>query len=499
MKLKVKDMNIRTGGVLVGLMTRKDAQHYDLHPSDRIKITKGRKTETVMLDIWDNEEKIPVGVIGLFEEVLSSLDAKGGDEITIAPANKPLSVEIIKKKLDGKKLTKQEINQIVWDIVHDKLTDIELTYFVAACYAHALDMDETTYLTLAMKNEGDQLKLKHYPVMDKHCVGGVAGNRTTMIVVPLLAAAGLCIPKTSSRSITSPAGTADTMEVLADVTLTMPQLKHVINKTGACMVWGGALNLAPADDKIIRVERPLMIDAKSQLLASVMAKKASVSATHVLVDIPYGEGSKIPTVAKANELKRDFELIAKHLDLKVKVLLTDGRQPIGNGIGPVLEARDVLWVLLNDAKAPQDLRAKAIMLAATMLEMAGKAKQGKGKKIAEDLLNTGSAYRKLVDIIQAQGAKAWRPEQLKLGKELASVTAQKTGSIIAISSEAISKIARIAGAPADPQAGIFLHHHVSDKVKKGDALYTIYADNRYKLENAAALAKESSGVQIRAK
>ena len=221
---------------------------------------------------------------------------------------------------------------------------------------HELDINESVSLTKAMINTGEILKLNKYPVMDMHCIGGVAGNRTTMIIVPIVASAGLTIPKTSSRSITSPAGTADTMEVLSNVSFSIKEIKKVIRKTNACLVWGGSVNLAPADDKIIRIEHPVSLDPEGQLLASILAKKRSASATHLLIDIPIGKGSKIENRKKALHLKRLFESISKKLGIKIKVIITDGSQPVGNGIGPGLEARDVLWVLKNDSKQPLDLK-----------------------------------------------------------------------------------------------------------------------------------------------
>ncbi len=482
MKLEVKDMDISSGGPLIAVLNEKDAEKMDLHKGDRVKVIKKGKVETVLLNIGESEKAVGQGRIGLYEEVLDSLKLKNGDKVEMIPARKPLSIEYIKKKMEGFRLTKKEIDQIVWDIVHNKLSDVELAYFVAACYSNELDIKETTLLTKAMTSYGDILKLNRYPVMDKHCVGGVAGNRTTMIIVPILAAAGVTIPKTSSRSITSPAGTADTMEVLANVDIPIKKMKRIVNKLNGCIVWGGALNLAPADDKIIRVEKPLAIDAKSQLLASVIAKKASVSATHVLVDIPIGKGAKLPNKKKALQLKRDFENLAKKIGIKVKVIITNGKEPIGNGIGPALEARDVLWILKNDKKGPEDLKKKSLMMAGMMLEMAGKASRGKGFSLAKEILESGKAYRKMKEIIKMQGKKVNDASKIGLGKVKYDVIAKKKGVVKEISNRVISKIARVAGAPESKGAGIYLHKHVGDKVKKGDKLFTVYCHNKSKLE-----------------
>lgn len=490
MKLTIKDMDISTGGTLVAIIRKDDAALLDLHKLDRVKIKKGNKIATVVLNIGTSYKPVPQGYIGIFDEVMEALKLKENEIVEIIPARKPLSIDFIKKKLDGLKLNKKEIEQIVWDIVHNKLSEIELTYFVAACYAHELDVNETTLLTKAMTHHGDILKLRRYPVMDKHCTGGTAGNRTTPIVVSIVAAAGLTIPKTSSRSITSPAGTADTMEVLTNVALPIKRMKEIIEKTNGCLIWGGSLNLAPADDRIIHVERPLNIDAKSQLLASVMAKKASVSATHLLIDISSGKGAKISSKRKARMLKKDFENISKKLGIKVKVIITDGSEPIGNGIGPALEARDVLYVLRNDTKAPEDLKNKSLKLAGLMLELGKKTKKGAGFTIAKEILESGLAYKKFIEIIKAQGGKEIKPSKIKLGKFKHDVKSAKSGLIKIISNRAISKIARVAGAPQNKGAGIYLHKHVNDKVKKNEPLFTIYSNSKLKLLFAINIYKK---------
>lgn len=484
MRLKVKDMDIATGGILIALIHKDDAAALDLHANDRIIITKGRRSETVIMDIAESSKPTPKGSIGLFEEVIKSLDAKDKDIVRIRLAKKPKSIDFIKKKLDGKTLKKAEIEQIVWDIVNNKLTEIELTYFVSSCYTNAMTMKETAILTRSMAECGEVLKIDAYPIMDKHCIGGVPGNRTTMVVVPIIAAAGLKIPKTSSRSITSPSGTADTMEVLTNVAVPIKKMKSMVKKLNGCMVWGGALNLAPSDDKIIKVERPLSIDAESQLIASIMAKKHSVSSTHILIDIPTGPGSKIPHKSEALKLKEKFEQIGAALKKQIKVIITDGSQPIGNGIGPALEARDVLWLLQGDERLPHDLKHKSVLMAGYMLEIAGKAKPGFGYKKALAILESGMAHKKMLEIIKTQGAKITDPEDIQIGKYSYDYKAKKKGRISHIDNYSITRIARIAGAPLDYGAGLYLYKHKREKVNKGDKLFTLYSDSSEKLRNA---------------
>jgi AMP phosphorylase len=494
MKLKVKDIDIATGGPLVAILNEKDAMKFDIHHLDRIKIKKGKKIETVVANIATSAKTVPEGSVGVYEEVVSSLKLKNNDKVSIELARKPLSIEFIKKKLDGKSLRKNEIDQIVWDIVNNKLSTSELTYFVAACYTNLMSIQETIMLTKAIARHGDILKFNRYPIIDKHSIGGIPGNRTTMVLVPIIAAAGLTIPKTSSRSITSPSGTADTMEVLAKVSFPIRKMKQIITKTNGCMVWGGSLNLAPADDKIINVEKTLEIDAESQLLASIMAKKYSVSSTHILIDIPVGNGTKVKNKAEALKLKKDFEAIAKKLRKHVKVIITNGSQPIGNGIGPALEARDILWLLKRDERRPLDLEKKCVNMTCEIFRMVG-IKDCKSKTMG--ILNSGKTYSKMKEIIKAQQGNIFNPEDIKIGKFKYDVRANKSGIIKRIYNKTISRIARVAGAPLNKGAGIYLHKHVKNKVKKGEKLFTIYSESTQKLNFAREVLKNTNGFVVK--
>ncbi|MDD5086578.1 MAG: AMP phosphorylase [Candidatus Nanoarchaeia archaeon] len=496
MKLKVKDIDIATGLPLVAIVNKKDANKLDLYYEDRILIKKGKQCVVAITNISESNKVVSEGKIGLCEEVLKKINSKTGDSVNISIVSRPASLSYIRKKLNKGKLSYKEFYEIIQDIINNRLSQVETAYFVAACYTHELDLKESVSLTNAMVNTGETLKLKRYPVMDKHCIGGVAGNRTTMIVLPIVAAAGLAMPKTSSRSITSPAGTADTMEVLANVNLSVSEMKNIVEKINGCLVWGGSLNLAPADDKIIRVEHPLSLDPVGQLLASVLAKKKSVSATHLLIDIPLGKGAKIETRKKAMKYKKLFEEICKKLGIQVNVIITDGSQPIGNGIGPSLEARDVLWVLKNHPNQPYDLREKSLKMAGIMLEMGKKAKKGQGYKKALEILESGKAYEKMCEIIKAQGGKTINPENVKVGKLRYDFKAKKNGTILHIDNKSISKIARASGAPQSIASGVYIHKHAGQKVKKHEKIITIYSENRSKLNYAVDILEKINGIKV---
>jgi len=492
MHLKVKHIGMSSGGPLIAIINKEDAIKLDVHALDRIKIEKGSKEAIVAVDIAKTKTVKP-GYISLFDEVLQIFSVKKNELVKITVEQNPLSLYYIKKKLDGETLDKHEIDEIVKDIVSNELTEIEITSFVCGCYINGLTLYESAYLTEAIVANGKQLDLDAYPICDKHSVGGVAGNRTTPLVISIVASAGFTIPKTSTRSITSVSGTADTLEVFAPVTHTKKEIEQIVKKTNACMVWGGALELASADDKLIKVERPLNLDPEGILLASILAKKAAVKATHVLIDIPVGRGTKFEDRKMAKRVERKFKQLGKLLGMNIKIILTNGSQPIGNGIGPALEARDILTILQSNGKlGPQDLKKKALMMAGILLQMVGVKN---GYKRAIEILESGSAYKKFKDIIKAQGGNPnISIKDIKIGKFKHEVRAKNSGSVKYIDNKMITKVAKIAGSPEDKGAGIYLNVHLRDKVKKNDVLFTIYSENRKKLEYSVSLIKNISEI-----
>ena len=491
MKFKVETYAIEAGRPIV-IMNFEDAKELGVYVSDRVEISFNGHKLVALIDL--TRSLIREGSIGVSEDIMELLSVRKGDKVDVRPTQRPDSVEFIKKKIKGGILQKNEIRAIMQDIVANKLSDIELSAFVTSGYINGYNMDEIVALTNSLVETGQQVDFGDY-IVDKHCIGGVAGNRTTLLIVPIIAAAGLTIPKTSSRAITSPAGTADTMEVLASVEFHIDELKDIVNRVGACIIWGGALNLAPADDKIIRVEYPLSIDPEGQVLASVMAKKKSVGSDYVLIDIPVGKGAKIADMETANSMAKKFIELGKRLGMYVECIITDGSAPIGLGIGPALEARDCLKALQN--KGPVDLINKSLDLAGILLELSGKVKKNKGRETAEKLLSSGKAEKKMRQIIEAQGGDPKiRPEDIDLGKKVHTVKAEAKGDVRCIDNKRISQVARSTGAPKDAAAGVYLQVKVGDRVKVGAPLYTVYAKSASKLETAVKLAEQLQPVTI---
>ncbi|MBU1151543.1 thymidine phosphorylase family protein [Patescibacteria group bacterium] len=479
MKLIPTKIPIKVGNKYIAVLNQRAAHNFDLQPGDRVQIKNGRKAGIqALLDVSENGD-IKDHEIGLYSETWEKLKTKRGDRLSVSIAEKPICIQYIKDKLNGKRLSEKEINEIIKAVVADDLSDVEMAYFVSGCYISGLDDKETVYLTKSIVNNGNRLKFKKKIVVDKHCIGGVPGNRTTMIVIPIITALGLTMPKTSSRAITSPSGTADTMEVLANVKNNAKRLQQIGDKIGGFITWGGGVDLAAADDKMIRARHPLSLDPPGMLLASIMAKKHSVGANHVLIDIPMGPQVKVKNIKEAKHLAERFKKIAKMLGMKIEVLISNGDQPIGNGIGPVLECIDVMKVLKMETDAPKDLIKKSVKMAGILLELTKKARKGKGEKIALETLKSGAAYEQMIKIIKAQGDKK---ASLKPAKFTKKVLAKRNGKVRAINNKLIAHIARTAGAPLDAEAGVYLHKKLKDKVKKGEALYTIYADIKDRLK-----------------
>ncbi|MEK7654693.1 MAG: thymidine phosphorylase [Pseudomonadota bacterium] len=386
-------------------------------------------------------------------------------------------LRIIHKKINGLELHKKELFTMINAIYCDRLSDIHIASFLTACAANTLLETETIHLTRAMVDVGDRLHWKRKIVVDKHCIGGLAGNRTTPILVAIVASAGLLIPKTSSQSITSPSGTADTMSVLTNVALSSEKICTVVAQTGGCFVWGGHANISPVDDILIQVERQLALDYDSQLIASILSKKIAIGATHVLIDIPVGRDVKVKNRKHALFLKSHFEIVARAFGLQIHVMITDGSTPVGNGIGPAIEAADILRVLRNEPDAPKQLKEKACCMANAIFKMVH------AKHDACQILESGQAWDKFQEICNAQGGPI---RSIPVASFQRTLYAQQEKKITVIRNSDIVAIAKLAGAPLHPEAGVYLHAHVGNTVKKGEPLITIHARTEENMKHAMA-------------
>ena len=381
------------------------------------------------------------------------------------------------------------------EIGHRRLGDVLTTYFAASGYAKGFSDEELYSLTKAMVETGEKLEFKGI-VADKHSIGGVPGTRTTLIVVPIVAAAGFLIPKSSSRAITTPDGTADDMEVLSPVTFNKKEIYTIVEKTGACIVWGGGVDIAPADDVIIQVEKPLMFESYDKIVVSIMSKKIAFGSNHVVIDIPYGKSVKVTKAEDAEIVKQKFEYLGRRFHMKVQCLIHKTEEPVGQGIGPVLETRDSLRVLEQVPERPVDLEERSLHLAGVLLDMcledASKEQQehvrktyDNGELWAKHLLRTGMAHAKMKEIIDAQGGNPdVTSTDLTPGHFSHQVTSSRKREVKHINSRNITLIAKILGAPMDKKAGVFLDKKIGDTVTDSETYCTLYSQSTYHIKEA---------------
>lgn len=459
----------------------------------KVEVTAEGRTILAVLNVVDDDRIVGQLELGLSEEAFAQMRTQEGVPVTIAHAEPPQSIASLKRKISGERLSRDEFSAMVRDIADHRYSKIELAAFIVALSQVDLDRDEVLHLAEAMVAAGRRLDWQEEPVVDKHCIGGIPGNRTSILVVPIVAAHGMLMPKTSSRAITSPSGTADTMACLAEVELPFERLEAIVRRHRGCLAWGGTAALSPADDVLISVSRPLSLDAPGQMVASILSKKVAAGATHLVLDLPFGPTAKVRDMDDAQRLKKLFEYVARNLGLHLDAVISDGRQPVGRGIGPVLEARDVLQVLNNDPAAPADLRLKALRLAGRVLEFDPDVRGGEGFGLARDILDSGRALAKLDAIIDAQGRRPFDWRRPQLGALVHDVTAVADGLVIGIDNQRLARIARLAGAPKADGAGVDLYCKQGDTVSRGQPLYRIYATNPSELEFARHQAELDHG------
>ncbi len=462
----------------------------------KIKISTNNQKILAVLNVVDDEAIVTPTELGLSEQAYQQLAAPDDCLISVDHAEPAASMDAVRRKINGERLALDDFVSITQDIAESRYSKMEMAAFLVASGQNNLDRDEVYFLTKAMLQTGQRLNWGELLVADKHCIGGVPGNRTSMLVVPIVAAHGMLIPKTSSRAITSPAGTADTMEILAEVNLSPAKLHELVRKHRGCLAWGGTARLAPVDDILISVERPLGIDSQGQMVASILSKKLAAGSTHLLIDIPVGPTAKVRHMRQALALRKLFEFVGDQLNIHLEVIITNGKQPIGRGIGPTLEARDVMQVLENNPESPQDLRQKSLILAGRIIEFDPDVRGGQGFAIARDILDSGRAMEKMQAIIKSQGAHTI---DFTPGEHCHEVKAKYSGLITAIDNLQMAKIARIAGAPMDKKAGVDLIHKTGVSVKKGETIYRIHAEFVSDFAFAKNLATQNDGYTIEKK
>jgi len=490
-ELKVKPF-VYVGGQPTALLNPNTASNLGVIDGSRVRCEFAGVARILFVA---TSASIPKDHAGFDKMTAKALNVRSGKLVRVSYYPPPPSVSHIKKRLEGLQLNREEILAIVKDIVDGILNDTEICAFVIGQYFKGMTMEEVECLTRSIAETGQKIDFGR-TVYDKHSIGGVPGNKVSLVIVPIVAAAGLLIPKTSSRAITSPSGTADTMSVLADVEFSPEEFKRISLKAGGSIVWGGRLGLAPADDILIRrCEHPLGIDPPSQMIASVLGKKIAVGAKYLVLDIPTGRGSKVERTEDARSLASSFMEIGTRVGIQVVCGITYGSQPVGHAVGPALEAKEALECL--EGGGPISLREKSTALAGVLLEMAGVATSGDGQTIAKQILGSGKALKKMKEIIEAQGGNPnIRSQDVSIGSHMVSLLAPCDGYVSEVDNHSISEVAKAAGAPSDIGAGVLLHGKRGYVVKKGEPVLDIYGEHESKVSDAYALAQRLKPITV---
>lgn len=488
MKLRLENYDLDTSEPTV-LMHEDDCRTLGVSEGDRVRVSASGSAVAI---VSVSDTLVDKGVIMAPAGVTKECGETIGTEVEVAASHSPESIRHIRDKMDGKHLTPEQISGIVDDTVSGRLSRIEIAAWLTALHIRGMDVDEIAAYTEAMADSGSRISFEGRRVFDFHSFGGLPGNKITPIVVSIVAAAGLTIPKLSSRAISSACGTADFVETFCRVDLGTDDVRRITEDVGGVFSWTGATDLGPAGDDFITVQRPLGIDPRPQLLASIMSKKVAAGATDLLMDIPLGTEAKVSSYEEAKAYSRDLMDLGDRLGIRVECAITYAEQPLGYAVGPTLEARECIEVL--EGRCTGDVADKACICAGTILEMAGVPN---GATMARSILESGEALGKFREIVAAQGGDPnISSEDMVPGGFTMEILAERDGFVKRIYNRGIVSVAKAAGAPNDKGAGVTLWRKMGSKVSEGDVLMTIYADREDKLRHAVEMAYELEPVDL---
>jgi pyrimidine-nucleoside phosphorylase len=406
------------------------------------------------------------------------------------------AVDIITKKRDGGELTREELDYFVAGLTSGEIPDYQVSAWAMAVLLRGMTPRETASLTLAMAHSGEVLDLSDTVplVVDKHSTGGV-GDKVTLVVEPLVAACGVPVGKMSGRGLGFSGGTIDKLESIPGfrTALTTAEFKRQLKEIGV-VITGQSAALAPADGKLYALRDVTgTVDSIPLIASSVMSKKLALGAQAVLLDVKMGSGAFMPNLAQATKLARAMVAIGQHAGRKVVAVITCMDQPLGHAVGNALELREALDTLRGGG--PRDFREHCLEMGAHLLLMAGKAKTLKGARVRLELaLQDGSAFAKFKQLVAAQGGDVHvveNPDLLPKARLVETVPAPRSGYLAEVNAREIGLAAVGLGAgraqksdPIDHAVGVIIRHKVGDKVKKGEPLFVLHANDQARLAAA---------------
>ncbi len=491
--LKLKHIPVQSFGENIAYINKNCTLYKvdDLYKATRLEIHKGSKTIYAFLQIVNKNDVLDVDEIGLNTDAFNNLNMSEGTEVHVSLAAPSSSSRALHRKILGEVLSSGDYAAIINDIAAGRYSKMDMAAFLVAC-SSSMSSTELVSLTEALVAK----KVLHWDeksmVVDQHCLGGVPADKTDLIILAIVSAYGLPIAKPAIRSLTSCAGVADTMGVLANVDFNAAKFQKLVRANNGALVDYDSMEETKVHHLLHDVRSQLGINQNELVLASIIAMMISCGVSHLVLDIPVGANARVRSTNEAIRIRKQVEYIGDMLGLSIDAVVTDGSEPIGNGVGAVLEARDVLQVLHNDAAAPIDLKEKSLFLAGRVLEFDPQLRGGQGYAAAKEILESGRALAAFEKIVNAQGAK---PTAV-LGQYVRDVVAPYDGIISGINNTTINKIGVYAGATQCLGSGLDLKKKTGDRVKAGEVLYTIYSCNTADFDVVSQLVEIDSGYSI---
>ena len=410
--------------------------------------------------------------------------------------------DLIQKKRDGGILTESEIRFLVDGVVDGSIPDYQLSAMMMAIYFRGLNSKETAILTSAMAHSGDVVDLSSIQgvKVDKHSTGGV-GDKTTLVIAPIVASCGVPVAKMSGRGLGHTGGTVDKLESIPGFRTSMDQEEFtcIVNRVGACVV-GQSGNLAPADKKLYALrDVTATVESKPLIAASIMSKKIAAGADCILLDVKTGSGAFMKTVEDSIDLAKIMVEIGSHVGRTTAALITDMDRPLGHAVGNSLEVVEAIRTL--QGMGPADLTQVCTQLAAGLLELAGKGSHEECIELVQEAVSSGRALEKLREMVAAQGGDPSyidHPEQFPEAVVENEVCCPQSGYIthintqqVGISSVVLGAGREVKDAPIDHSAGILLYKNIGDRVEEGEPLARLFTSDGKK-------AKEGEKVLLKA-
>lgn len=491
--LKLKHIPVQSFGENIAYIHKNCALYKvdDLKKATRLEIHKGSKTIYAFLQIVAEDGVLADDEIGLNDEAFSALNMSEETEVHVSLAAPSESTKALHRKISGDVLTSGEYATIIGDIAAGRYSKADIAAFLVAC-SSSMSATELVSFTEALVTK----KVLHWDeksmVVDQHCLGGVPADKTDLVVLAITAAYGLPMAKPSIRSLTSCAGVADTMGVLTEVDYNAAKFQKFVRANNGAIVNYDAMEETKVNHLLHDVRSQLGINQNELVIASILAMMISAGVSHLVLDIPVGANARVRSANEAIRIRKQVEYVGDMLGISVDAVVTDGSEPVGSGIGAVLEARDVLKILQNAADAPIDLREKSLFLAGRVLEFDPQLRGGQGYAVAKEILESGRAFEAFQKIISAQGAK----QMPELGQYVREVVAPYDGVVSAINNVTINKIGVYAGATQCLGSGLDLKKKTGDRVKAGEVLYTIYSCNAADFDVVSQLVEVDSGYSI---